>query len=204
MDLKRRELIALTGVLMIPEFLEGGTIKTSWQSAGPFYPDRMPKDTDNDLVLNGETAIRAGGQILNLHGVLGDSQSKPMGGSEIEIWQTDLNGVYIHSGSFGHSRRDPHFQGFGCCTTDSGGRFYFRTIIPVEYPGRTPHIHMKVLLLRKILLITQLYIEGHHLNASDFLYRAMSEAERELNSMKLSPVSNNGILQYKSSIRILV
>ena len=204
MVLKRRELITLTGALMIPGFLDGFSIKTPWQSAGPFYPDRMPEDTDNDLVLNGETAIRARGQILNLHGVLVDSQSKPMGGSEIEIWQTDLNGVYIHSGSFGRSRRDQHFQGFGRCRTDSEGRFYFRTIIPVEYPGRTPHIHMKVLRLRKVLLITQLYIEGHHLNASDFLYRAMSEAERELNSMKLSPVSNNGILQYKSSIRILV
>ena len=204
MDLKRRELIALTGALMIPGFLDGRTIKTPWQSAGPFYPDRMPEDTGNDLVLNGETAIRAGGQILNLQGALVDAHSKPMGGSEIEIWQTDLNGVYIHSGSFGRSRRDPHFQGFGRCTTDSGGRFYFRTIIPVEYPGRTPHIHMKVLLLRKILLITQLYIEGHRLNSSDFLYRDMSEAERELNSMKLSPVSDNGILQYESSIQIIV
>ena len=63
---------------------------------------------------------------------------------------------------------------------------------------------MKVLHLQKTLLITQLYIEGHSLNSSDFLFKDMSEAERELTSMKLSPVSDKDILQYETSIQIIV
>ena len=53
MDFNRRELVVLAGVLLIPGFLKGGTTRTPWQSEGPFYPDRIPGDTDNDLVLNG-------------------------------------------------------------------------------------------------------------------------------------------------------
>ena len=61
-----------------------------------------------------------------------------------EIWQTDMNGVYLHTGSFGSKMRDNQFQGFGRSITDRNGYFSFRTIIPVEYPGRTPHIHLKL------------------------------------------------------------
>ncbi len=81
MDINRRELVALAAVLLMPGFLKGGTTRTPWQSEGPFYPDRIPGDTDNDLVLNSEATIRAGGKILNLEGVLVDAGSKPIGGS---------------------------------------------------------------------------------------------------------------------------
>ena len=66
MDINRRELVALAVVLLMPGFLKGGTTRTPWQSEGPFYPDRIPGDTDNDLVLKGESTIRPGGKILNL------------------------------------------------------------------------------------------------------------------------------------------
>ncbi len=42
------------------------------------------------------------------------------------------------------ARRDPNFQGYGVAKTDAGGAFHFRTIRPVAYPGRTPHIHVRV------------------------------------------------------------
>jgi protocatechuate 3,4-dioxygenase beta subunit len=35
-------------------------------------------------------------------------------------------------------------QGFGRFFTGSSGEYLFRTIKPVPYPGRTPHIHYKV------------------------------------------------------------
>ena len=76
--------------------------------------------------------------------------------------------------------------------------------MPVEYPGRTPHIHMKVVDSGKVLLTTQLYLEGHPLNDGDFLFRAMSEAEREMNSMKLVPVSKSDPLKYETEVRIVV
>ena len=204
MDINRRELVALAAVLLMPGFLKGSTTRTPWQSEGPFYPDRIPGDTDNDLVLNGETTIRAGGKILNLEGVLVDAGSKPIGGSTIEIWQTDLNGVYLHSGSFGRKKRDKHFQGYGRCPTNNEGRFSFRTIIPVEYPGRTPHIHLKVVDYGKVLLTTQLYLKGYPLNDGDFLFRGLSEVERETNSMKLIPVSNSDPLKYETEVQIVV
>ena len=76
--------------------------------------------------------------------------------------------------------------------------------MPVEYPGRTPHIHMKVVDSGKVLLTTQLYLEGHPLNDSDFLFRAMSETEREMNSMKLVPVSKSYSLKYETEVQIIV
>ena len=96
----RRKLFTLCGALIIPGISYGSLIRTPWQGAGPFYPDKIPEDTDNDLVKNGDTSVEAGGKILILNGMLVTLDSKPVIGVSIEIWQTDKNGVYLHSGSF--------------------------------------------------------------------------------------------------------
>ena len=195
----RRSLIAICGAIIFPGISLGEIIRTPWQGEGPFYPDRIPEDTDNDLVRNGNSTIEAGGKILYLKGSLINRDSNPIKGMTVEIWQTDMNGVYLHSGSFERKMRDNQFQGFGRSTTDRNGNFFFRTIIPVEYPGRTPHIHLKLWKEGGNVLTTQLYILGHPLNNEDFLFKRMTPAEQKINSMKLLPVQKNDSTVYKTS-----
>ena len=100
MLLFRRTLFTLCGALIFPGISCGSLIRTPWQGEGPFYPDKIPEDTDNDLVKNGDNLVEAGGKILILNGILLNLDSQPVKGVSIEIWQTDKNGVYLHSGSF--------------------------------------------------------------------------------------------------------
>ena len=200
----RRSFFAMCGAIVLPGVSLGELIRTPWQGEGPFYPDRIPEDTDNDLVKNGHSTIEAGGKILNLMGSLVNHDSKPIKGMTAEIWQTDMNGVYLHTGSFGSKMRDDQFQGFGRSITDWNGHFSFRTIIPVEYPGRTPHIHLKIWNERENVLTTQLYIEAHSMNKEDFLFKRMTLAEQKINSMKLIPAQKNDSTEYMTSVRLIV
>ena len=138
---------------------------------GPFYPDKFPLDTDNDLVKINSNGEQAKGEITYLSGKLLDIKGKALSNFEIEIWQVDNNGVYLHSGSANKSNNDPLFQGFGRTITNQSGEFYFRTIKPVDYPGRVPHIHVAVNLNNKRLLTTQLLVKGHSNNAKDGLFK---------------------------------
>ena len=151
--------------------------KTPAQTEGPFYPDRLPLDTDNDLVVVNDGITPAVGEITHLTGKLLDAGGKPLGGAVVEIWQCDANGVYLHTAdSKGKKdKQDKNFQGFGRFTTDKTGAYYFRTIKPVAYPGRTPHIHVKVKQGGKDLLTTQLYVAGEPANEKDFIYMAVKD-----------------------------
>ena len=141
---------------------------TPAQTEGPFYPVALPADADADLLRNGRLAY-AQGQPAWVGGVVADLEGKPVGGAQVEIWQCDHAGHYHHPGDGG--RADAAFQGFGRVTVGSDGRYRFRTIKPVPYSGRTPHIHVKVKLGRRELLTTQLYVEGDPANQRDFLWR---------------------------------
>ena len=200
----RRTLFKLCGALIIPVISYGRLTRTPWQGEGPFYPDRIPVDTDNDLVKNGDTSVEAGGKILILNGILVNLDSQPVKGTSIEIWQTDKNGVYLHSGSFASDIADRQFQGFGRTKTDRNGRFFFRTIVPAEYPGRTPHIHMKLWREGKNILTTQLYINDHPQNKKDFLFQQMSLAEQRINSMKLIPAIVKKTAELQTFVKIVV
>lgn len=149
---------------------------TPAQTEGPFYPVAVPQDSDGDLLRNGSRRY-ARGQPAWVEGVVSDLQGKPIAGAQVEIWQCDEAGHYHHPGDGG--RADPDFQGFGRVTVGSDGRYRFRTIRPVAYSGRTPHIHVKVKLDRRELLTTQLYVEGDPHNERDFLWRRLG-AERAL------------------------
>lgn len=149
--------------------------RTPAQTEGPFYPVAFPVDADNDLLRNG--ALRyARGQPAWLDGTLRDLDGRPVRGAQVEIWQCDEAGHYDHPGD--GSRQDPAFQGFGRTTVDAEGRWRFRTIRPVPYSGRTPHIHVKVRLGTRELLTTQLYVAGDPGNARDFLWRRLDTADR--------------------------
>ena len=153
--------------------------RTPSATEGPFYPTEAMRfaDADNDLVKIDGAVRSAGGEVLILKGRVLDSAGKPVAGARVEIWQCDANGRYLHTGDRGRVARDDAFQGFGHVVTGPDGAYAFRTIKPVPYPGRTPHIHVKILHGGQELT-TQFYINDHALNAGDFLYQRMSDAEK--------------------------
>jgi protocatechuate 3,4-dioxygenase beta subunit len=148
---------------------------TPRQTEGPFYPVALPADSDADLLANGPLRY-AQGQPAWVEGTLVDADGKPLAGASIEIWQCDHQGRYHHPGD--GDRADRAFQGFGRAAVDRGGRWRFRTIKPVAYSGRTPHIHAKVKLGSRELLTTQLYVEGDAGNARDGLWMRLAPEDR--------------------------
>lgn len=157
---------------------------TPSQTEGPFYPVTIPKDSDHDLLRNG--ALRySQGQPTWVDGTVQDTEGRPVRGAMVEIWQCDQTGHYHHPGDGG--KADAAFQGFGKVAVDSEGRYRFRTIRPVAYAGRTPHIHVKVKVAGRELLTTQLYVAGDPHNARDFLWRNMAEEARAAVTVAFAP-----------------
>jgi protocatechuate 3,4-dioxygenase, beta subunit len=152
-------------------------VKTPAQTEGPFYPNRLPLDTDNDLIVVNDGITPAVGEITHLTGKILDAKGNPVRNALVEIWQCDAKGVYLHTNDSDRKKdqQDKNFQGFGRFLTGSTGEYYFRTIKPVPYPGRTPHIHFKIKQGRKELLVTQCYIKGHAGNEKDGIYRSIRD-----------------------------
>lgn len=146
---------------------------TPKQTEGPFYPDRLPLDTDNDLLVLNHSLTPAVGEVTYLSGRILDSKGEPMRGVEVEIWQCDAEGAYLHSKGQSGDKRDGNFQGFGRFLTGTKGEYLFRTIKPVSYPGRSPHIHYKIKSKGKDLLVTQCYIRGDARNEKDGVFKSI-------------------------------
>ena len=149
--------------------------KTPAQTEGPFYPNKLPLDTDNDLIVINEGITPAVGEITHLTGKILDAKGNPVKNALVEIWQCDQNGAYIHSGSGNREKRDGNFQGFGRFLTGSTGEYLFRTIKPVPYPGRAPHIHYAIKMKGRKELITQCYIAGHPGNEKDGIWKNIQD-----------------------------
>src|ERR687893_771426 len=166
----RRSLLVGTGAssvaLLLPESLTAAAlVPTPAQTEGPFYPVEFPPDMDNDLVRVTGQAAQALGQMVHVSGRVLDTRGQPRSGSVVEIWQCDADGIYRHPRAGGQGRINHAFQGYGRTQADEQGRYWFRTIRPVPYPGRTPHIHFAVHVPGQGRLVTQMYIEGERLNA---------------------------------------
>ena len=161
---------------------------TPAQSEGPFYPVALPADSDGDLLANG--ALRyAQGQPAWVEGTVTDLDGRPVRGARVEIWQCDQQGHYHHPGD--GDRADRAFQGFGRVAVDGEGRYRFRTIRPVAYGGRAPHIHVKVKLAARELLTTQLYVQGDAGNARDFLWRNLrNDDDRAALTLAFTPAAD--------------
>ncbi len=170
--------------LMTPGVFAEELTQTPKQTEGPFYPDKLPLDTDNDLLVINDKTTPALGEVSYLSGRILDAKGTPLKHATIEIWQCDNKGVYLHTrDSAGkQDKMDKNFQGFGRFMTGSNGEYLFRTIKPVPYPGRTPHIHVKVLHKGKHLLTTQCYIKGHEANERDGILRSVRD-EKQRNAL---------------------
>src|SRR5262249_18352212 len=169
-------------------------VRTPPQTEGPFYPDKLPLDTDNDLLIVNDSITPAVGEITHLSGKILDAKGEPVRNALVEIWQVDSKGAYIHSSSANRKERDENFQGFGRFLTGSSGEYYFRTIKPVPYPGRTPHIHFKVKRSGKELLTTQCYVKGEPKNEQDGILRRIRDPkERDSIIVDFRPVKGSRI-----------
>ena len=165
------------------------------QTEGPFYPDKLPLDTDNDLLIINDKITPAVGEITHLSGRILDAKGNPIRNAVVEIWQVDNNAVYLHSESGNSQRRDGNFQGFGRFLTGSTGEYYFRTIKPVPYPGRTPHIHFAVKMKGREKFTTQCYIRGEPLNERDGVLRrsVRTQDERDRLMVDFTPLKDSKI-----------
>jgi protocatechuate 3,4-dioxygenase beta subunit len=167
-------------------------LRTPAQTEGPFYPNKLPLDTDNDLIIINDSLTPAVGQITHLTGRVLDLKGTPVRNAVVEVWQCDANGAYLHTKSGNAEKRDGNFQGFGRFTTAANGEYYFRTIKPVPYPQRTPHIHFKIKKAGKDVLTTQCYIKGHPGNEKDFIYKAIrDEKARESVTIDFTPLKGS-------------
>lgn len=157
---------------------------TPKSTEGPFYPDKLPLDTDNDLLIINENISQAVGQITHLSGRVLTINGSPLSNATVEIWQVDNNGIYMHSKEPKLAKKDSNFQSYGRFMTNQKGEYYFRTIKPVTYNTgifRTPHIHVKVSRKGKELLTTQMYIKGEKLNLKDRLYNRIKTQKQKDN-----------------------
>lgn len=163
---------------------------TPAQTAGPFYPRQTPPEQDADLLRIGPDGARADGEPAAVFGRVLDPRGRPLPGLRVEIWQCDARGYYHHVRAY--SGGDPKFQGFGRTRTGADGGYRFRTIKPVPYGARTPHIHVRIAGRGVDGLTTQLYIRGHPMNADDFVLARVPPAARERVMADFAPAAPDG------------
>lgn len=171
--------------------------RTAGQAEGPFYPDKMPLDTDNDLLLLNDSITPAVGEVTHLTGRILDLSGEPIRNAVVEIWQADNTGAYIHTKAR-KEKMDKNFQGFGRFLTGSTGEYYFRCIKPSKYVGRAPHIHFAIKKNGKRILTTQLYVKGDPQNEKDFLFNEAKTAAAKatlVTDFKPIPELNTGELK---------
>jgi protocatechuate 3,4-dioxygenase beta subunit len=190
--LGRRQFVAGTAVgLFLPHAARAATgpVPTPRQTEGPYYPVEWQGDIDNDLVVVRGEAARAIGTVVHVHGRVLGADGQPARNARVEIWQCDAQGIYRHpSDERGGRRRDAGFQGRGRTVADGEGRYSFRTIRPVAYAGRTPHIHFRVDAAEQRSLVTQMYLHGEPQNARDFVFNNIRDArQRDSVLVRLDP-----------------
>lgn len=174
---RRRSLRMLAPLLLAgpamfsPQVASGqqpSLVPTPSQPEGPFYPKTIPADRDADLTQVAGRPARAQGTVLYFSGRVLARDGRPLSGTIVELWQCDNYGRYHHAGDDGVPR-DDNFQGYGVATTDAQGRYAFKTIRPVPYTGRPPHMHVRLRHANAPALTTQLYIAGDAVGADGVL-----------------------------------
>jgi protocatechuate 3,4-dioxygenase beta subunit len=179
--------------------------QTAWVMEGPFYPEKLPLDMDNDLIVVDDSITPAVGEITQVAGRVLDARSDPVKDAVVEIWQVDHNAIYLAERD-SRSGFDPKFQGFGRFETGSSGEYRFRTIKPVVYPGRlAPHIHFKIKTPGRDPWTTQLYIKGYAGNQQDRIYRGIGDAKaQESVTVEFAPIKDSRIGELAAKFDIVL
>jgi len=197
---------ATTAFFTTPGLFAEQLLPTAAVGEGPFYPDKLPLDTDNDLLLLNDAITPAVGDITHLTGRILAPNGDPVRNAFVEIWQCDSNGVYIHSGSSNKKKQDKHFQGYGRFLTDVNGNYYFRTIRPVAYPGRTPHIHIAVSANGKRLFTTQILDKANKKqNERDGLFRQIRDPKaRDTILVEFKPINGSKLKELNANFDVIL
>lgn len=178
---------------------------------GPFYPPRAwrenwpDQDADLSRVRRGAEVLSAQGEHLGLELWLADTQGRLIDGAEIELWQCDAMAQYRHpsvparAGGF-----DPGFQGYGATRSGAQGQARLRSIKPVAYPGRAPHIHFTLRHASFGTLSSQLFVADDPGNANDFLWRRLPQADRDGLTLSLQPAAPGDGLRWRARHTLVV
>lgn len=196
----RRSFIhAATGLgvtLPFAQSLRGATLleelmRTPEQTAGPFYPVpeiAKQKHSDADLTRQAADGPVAEGEVIQLEGQVVGIDGKPIHGSIVEVWQACHSGRYQHTRDTNPAPLDPNFQYWARVTTTDEGRYSLKTIVPGKYPGRTPHVHFRILAEGYPELVTQMYFEKFgEANQKDGIYGRLSQPQKELVTVAFAP-----------------
>jgi len=167
--------------------------RTASVEEGPYYPTKLPVDTDNDLLIVNDSLTPAIGEVTHLSGRLLDSRGEPIRSALIEIWQVDTTGTYLRARDKA-AHFDANFQGFGRFLTSSTGEYYFRTIKPVAYSARpAPHVHFAVKTKGREKWTTQLFVKGDPGNSKDPLYRDIPDKDKKSVTVDFLPLKSSRI-----------
>jgi protocatechuate 3,4-dioxygenase beta subunit len=189
----------------VPGLFAEELLPTPRLTEGPFYPDKLPLDTDNDLLVINDSLTPAVGEITHLTGRILGPTGAPIRNAFVEIWQVDNNGAYLHSADSQGSRRDSNFQGYGRFLTDREGRYYFRTIKPVPYPGRTPHIHFGISRNGRRIYTTQMLIKDHPQNTRDGIFMSVRDpAARQTLLVDFRPLEDSKLGELTANFDIVL
>ena len=208
MNYRRRKILTSAAMLTLsPALFAEELLKTPRMTAGPFYPDKLPLDKDNDLIIVNDSITLAVGQVLHLSGQVMDTKGRMVKDALVEIWQVDANGRYLHSRDYREDENDKNFQGYGLFQTDSNGAYRFRTIRPVEYGSgfgrRTPHIHFAITSRQHKPLISQIFFADED-NSDDGLWSRLSDSQRQALSVFPKPVAGSGINEQAATFNIVL
>ena len=181
---------------------------TASTTEGPFYPDKMPLDTDNDLLIINDAITPAVGEVSHLTGRVLTITGQPVRNAFVEIWQVDSTASYVHTGGRQPTGYDKNFQGYGRFLTDSKGQYYFRTIKPISYTllgmFRTAHIHLAISKNGKRVFTTQLLVKGHPDNARDGIVKRLEPDALETILVDYTPVAGSKIGELSANIDLVL
>jgi protocatechuate 3,4-dioxygenase beta subunit len=157
-------------------FAQQRTMPTPDQILGPFYPVRKPVDGGTDLTRLPGSDASAQGELIYVMGRVLNMRGEPVRAAQLEIWQANTHGRYVHPSDPNPAPLDPNFQGYALVVSDDEGRYRFKTVKPGAYPVggdwvRPPHIHFDVR-GQVNRLVTQMYFAGEALNDKDRLLQS--------------------------------
>ena len=183
-------------------------VETGTTTEGPFYPDKLPLDTDNDLLIINDAITPAVGEITHLTGHVFTKSGQPVRNAFVEIWQVDHTGSYVHTGGRQPSGFDKNFQGYGRFLSDSKGQYYFRTIKPIDYTligiFRTAHIHVAVSQNGRRVFTSQLLVNGHPANARDGVIKNLEARALKTLLVDFKPIAGSKLGELGANFDIVL